>query len=106
MTLSEDISTNLAHTYMMQNRLVDAEKLYETLCSKEEMSKAEDLGKFYRVPADFRDLNYTKYLQEEGPKLLNEEYNSHNTNRLTKEELKKLLLTLQYVQEELKNYNN
>ena len=83
-----------------------AEKLYETLCSKEEMSKAEDLGKFYRVPADFRDLNYTKYLQEEGPKLLNEEYNSHNTNRLTKEELKKLLLTLQYVQEELKNYNN
>lgn len=83
-----------------------AEKLYETLCSKEEMSKAEDLGKFYRVPADFRDLNYTKYLQEEGPKLLNEEYNSHNTNRLTKEELKKLLLTLRYVQEELKNYNN
>ena len=83
-----------------------AEKLYETLCSKEEMSKAEDLGRFYRVPADFRDLNYTKYLQEDGPKLVNEEYNSHNTNRLTKEELKELLLTLDYVQEELKNHIN
>lgn len=83
-----------------------AEKLYETLCSKEEMSKAEDLGRFYRVPADFRDLNYTKYLQEDGPKLANEEYNSHNTNRLTKDELKKLLLTLDYVQEELKNHTN
>ena len=81
-----------------------AEKLYETLCSKEEMSKAEDLGRFYRVPADFRDLNYTKYLQTEGPKLVNDEYNSHNTDRLTKEELKKLLLTLDYVQEELKNH--
>jgi UDP-glucose 4-epimerase len=83
-----------------------AEKLYETLCSKEEMSKAEDLGRFYRVPADFRDLNYTKYLQEEGPKLNNEEYNSHNTNQLTKDELKKLLLTLDYIQKELKNYKN
>ena len=83
-----------------------AEKLYETLCSKEEMSKAEDLGRFYRVPADFRDLNYTKYLQEDGPKLVNEEYNSHNTTRLTKDELKKLLLTLDYVQEELKNHTN
>jgi UDP-N-acetylglucosamine 4,6-dehydratase len=83
-----------------------AEKLYETLCSKEEMSKAEDLGRFYRVPADFRDLNYTKYLQDDGPKLVYEEYNSHNTNRLTKDELKKLLLTLDYVQEELKNHTN
>jgi len=82
-----------------------AEKLYETLCSKEEMSKAEDLGNFYRVPADFRDLNYTKYIQDEGPKLLNEEYSSHNTNQLTSQELKKILLNLDYVQEELKNYN-
>lgn len=83
-----------------------AEKLYETLCSKEEMSKAEDLGRFYRIPADFRDLNYTKYVQDEGPKLVNEEYNSHNTNRLSKDELKKLLLTLDYVQEELKNHTS
>jgi len=78
-----------------------AEKLYETLCSKEEMSKAEDLGEFYRIPADFRDLNYTKYLQEDGPKLLEKEYNSENTKRLNVEELKELLLTLDYVKEEL-----
>ena len=81
-----------------------AEKMYETLCSKEEMSKAEDLGRFYRVPADFRDLNYTKYVQEEGAKLLDTEYNSDNTERLSVEELKKLLLTLEYVQEELASY--
>jgi len=78
-----------------------AEKLYETLCSKEEMSKAEDLGKFYRIPADFRDLNYTKYIQSEGPKILDVEYNSENTKRLTKDELKNLLLSLDYVREQL-----
>jgi UDP-N-acetylglucosamine 4,6-dehydratase len=78
-----------------------AEKMYETLCSKEEMSKAEDLGIFYRVPADFRDLNYAKYLQEDGPKLIDSEYNSDNTKRLNVFELKELLLTLDYVQEEL-----
>ncbi len=82
-----------------------AEKMYESLCSKEEMSKADDLGDFYRVPADFRDLNYTKYVQEDGPKLLNDEYNSDNTYRLTVPELKELLLTLEYVQEELKSHN-
>lgn len=79
------------------------EKLYETLCSKEEMAKAEDIGKFYRIPADFRDLNYTKYIQQKGSKLITEEYNSHNTNRLDKDDLKKLLLTLEYVQHELNN---
>lgn len=83
-----------------------AEKKYETLCSKEEMSKAEDLGKFYRVPADFRDLNYTKYVQEDGPKLIDDEYNSDNTERLDVEGLKKLLLTLDYVKEELASHNN
>lgn len=83
-----------------------AEKKYETLCSKEEMSKAEDLGRFYRVPADFRDLNYTKYVQEDGPKLVDDEYNSDNTERLSVEELKKLLLTLDYVKDELATHNN
>jgi UDP-N-acetylglucosamine 4,6-dehydratase len=77
------------------------EKMYESLCGKEEMSKAEDLGKFYRVPADLRDLNYTKYLQEDGPILMDEEYNSDNTKRLNVEELKDLLLTLDYVRDEL-----
>ncbi len=78
------------------------EKMYETLCGKEDMSKAEDLGDFYRIPADMRDLNYTKYVQTDGPKLVDEEYNSDNTKRLNVEELKKLLLTLDYVQIELK----
>lgn len=77
------------------------EKMYETLCGKEEMAKAEDLGRFYRIPADFRDLNYSKYAQKNAPTLLDDEYNSHNTHRLNVEELKKLLLTLDYVQDEL-----
>jgi UDP-N-acetylglucosamine 4,6-dehydratase/5-epimerase len=81
-----------------------SEKMYETLCAKEEMAKAEDLGDFYRVPADFRDLNYTKYVQEDGPKLVNDEYNSDNTNRLGIPELKELLLTLDYVKDELKSH--
>jgi UDP-N-acetylglucosamine 4,6-dehydratase len=78
-----------------------AEKMYETLCSKEEMSKAVDLGNFYRIPADYRDLNYTKYVQENGPNLLETEYNSENTTRLNIEQIKELLLTLEYVQNEL-----
>ena len=77
------------------------EKMYESLCGKEEMSKAEDLDNFYRVPADLRDLNYTKYLKEDGPRLKDDEYNSDNTKRLNVEELKDLLLTLDYVRKEL-----
>lgn len=79
------------------------EKMYESLCGREEMSKAEDMKDFYRVPADFRDLNYTKYVQEDGPKLQDNEYNSDNTKRLNVTELKKLLLTLDYVQDEIKS---
>ncbi|MBC8618450.1 polysaccharide biosynthesis protein [Parabacteroides faecis] len=82
------------------------EKMYESLCGKEEMSKAEDMGDFYRIPADFRDLNYTKYLATDPPRLMNIEYNSDNTTRLNIEELKKLLLTLTYVQEELASWEN
>ncbi|MGY0038977.1 hypothetical protein [Pedobacter sp. NJ-S-72] len=69
------------------------------------MAKAVDMGDFYRVPADFRDLNYTKYVQEDGPGLMDEDYNSHNTNLLDVPELKKLLLTLDYVQDELRLNN-
>tara|TARA_B100000787_G_scaffold167806_1_gene155251 strand:+ start:149 stop:1171 length:1023 start_codon:yes stop_codon:yes gene_type:complete len=77
------------------------EKMYESLCGREEMSKAENLDRFYRVPADLRDLNYTKYLNEDGPRLKDAEYNSDNTKRLNVEELKDLLLTLDYVRDEL-----
>ncbi|SFB41767.1 polysaccharide biosynthesis protein [Algoriphagus aquimarinus] len=77
------------------------EKMYESLCGREEMSKAEDMKDFYRVPADYRDLNYTKYVQEDGPVLQDNEYNSDNTKRLDVEELKSLLLSLEYVKTEL-----
>lgn len=80
------------------------EKMYESLCGREEMAKAIDMEKFYRVPADFRDLNYTKYVQEEGHLLVEDEYNSNNTKRLNVEELKELLLTIDYVQDELRTY--
>jgi UDP-glucose 4-epimerase len=81
------------------------EKLFETLLTKEEYLVAEDLGGFFRVPADTRDLNYDKYF-EDGEKELsgNREYNSHNTKRLTVEEVKEKLLELDYVQNELNNW--
>ena len=81
------------------------EKRYETLLTKEEYIVAEDLGGFYRVPADQRDLNYDKYFVEGNKKLSTiEEYNSDNTHILTIDEIKKKLLDLDYVQEELKKW--
>jgi UDP-N-acetylglucosamine 4,6-dehydratase/5-epimerase len=81
------------------------EKLYETLLTKEEHVVAQDLGGFYRVPADTRDLNYDKYFVE-GDKQLSseEEYNSHNTERLNIEQIKEKMLQLDYVVEELKGW--
>lgn len=79
------------------------EKIHETLCSREEMSKSEDLGNYYRIPADFRDLNYTKYIQTGGIKILDNEYNSSNTQQLDVSEMIDLLLTLDYVKAELNN---
>ena len=71
------------------------EKLYEVLVTKEDMVKAEDLGDYYRIPADNRDLNYDRYI-EKGTKKLDEgkEYNSHNTKRLDVDGMKKLLKKL------------
>jgi UDP-glucose 4-epimerase len=81
------------------------EKMHETLCGREEMSKAVDLGDYYRIPADMRDQNYTKYMQTDGPRLIDAEYNSQNTRRLNVKELKELLLSLDYVRDALqKNY--
>lgn len=71
------------------------EKLYESLVTAEEMTKAEDLDGYFRVPADNRDLNYDKYFAEGNKKIeLAEEYNSHNTERLTIPQMKELLLKL------------
>jgi UDP-glucose 4-epimerase len=79
------------------------EKLYEALLTREEMAHAEDLGKYYRIPADNRDLNYNKYFVEGEQDLsLTEDYHSHNTERLSVEEIKEKLLSLDYIQQELK----
>jgi UDP-N-acetylglucosamine 4,6-dehydratase len=78
------------------------EKLYESLISREEMAHAYDMGDYYRIPADNRDLNYDKYFSE-GEKEISEldDYTSHNTRRLNVEQIKALLLNLDYIREEL-----
>jgi UDP-N-acetylglucosamine 4,6-dehydratase len=78
------------------------EKLYESLLSREEMAHAEDRGGYYRVPADNRDLNYSKYFSDGEEKISTlDDYTSHNTQRLNIEQIKQLLLKLDYVQAEL-----
>lgn len=78
------------------------EKLYESLISREEMAHAQDMGGYYRIPADNRDLNYAKYFSEGEEKIAEfDDYTSHNTLRLNVEQVKSLLLKLDYVQEEL-----
>ena len=76
------------------------EKLFEALCSREEMFVAQDQGEYYRVPADNRDLNYAQYT-EEGDKDLStiEDYNSHNTERLDVEGMKQLLRKLDFMRD-------
>ena len=78
------------------------EKLYETLLTREERMRSEDLGGYYRVAADARDLNYDKYFVEGKVQTqANEDYTSHNTRRLTVDEVAEKLLTLDYIKEEL-----
>ncbi|WP_278377925.1 polysaccharide biosynthesis protein [Stutzerimonas kunmingensis] len=78
------------------------EKLYESLISREEMAKAEDMGRYYRIPADNRDLNYKKFFVE-GEQHISEldDYTSHNTERLSIQGIKDVLLKLDYIQEQL-----
>ncbi|MEB8347233.1 polysaccharide biosynthesis protein [Flavobacteriaceae bacterium KMM 6898] len=79
------------------------EKLYETLCTREEMQKAEDMGEFYRIPADNRDLNYSRYFSEGETDISEiEDYHSHNTVQLTNTALKETLLNLDFIKENLK----
>ncbi|MFB6804684.1 polysaccharide biosynthesis protein [Peribacillus butanolivorans] len=81
------------------------EKLYETLLTREEYVVAEDLGGFFRVPADQRDLNYDKYFEKGNEELsIEQEYNSHNTKRLNIEQVKEKLLELEYIKEELNKW--
>jgi len=81
------------------------EKLYETLLTKEEMVKAEDMGEYYRIPADTRDLNYSKFF-EDGEEVVTQahEYHSHNTHRLDETELKEMLMDLLEIQRDLKEF--
>lgn len=78
------------------------EKLYESLISREEMSKAEDMGRYYRIPADNRDLNYDKYFVEGEPDIAGlEDYTSHNTTCLSLDETRDLLARLSFIKETL-----
>lgn len=78
------------------------EKLYETLVTREEMAKAIDMGAYYRIPCDTRDLNYDKYFIEGNEEVSRiEDYHSHNTTRLDVEGMKKLLLKLRFIREDL-----
>ena len=78
------------------------EKLFESLISREEMAKAEDIDSYFRIPADNRDLNYAQYFTEGEVKIAGfEDYTSHNTERLGVKEIKELLLKLDFIQREL-----
>jgi UDP-glucose 4-epimerase len=81
------------------------EKLYETLCTREEMAKAIDLENFYKIPSDNRDLNYGKYFElGDVQASFLEDYNSHNTHQLSIEEIKSKLLSLDLIYQELQNF--
>ena len=80
------------------------EKLYETLLTREEMLHAVDMNEYYRIPADNRDLNYGKYFEEGEEITESTDYHSHNTHRLNEEELKKMLLNLTEIQNDLKEF--
>ncbi len=83
------------------------EKLYETLLTREEMQKAEDCGGYYRIPADTRDLNYEAFFSEGTPAIAKQEdYHSHNTQRLDVDEMAEILLKLKYVQDELEGWQS
>ncbi|MFZ7133071.1 MAG: polysaccharide biosynthesis protein [Eubacteriales bacterium] len=106
-----DLAQALKELFNADNRIKvigtrHGEKLYETLLTKEEHVVAKDMGGFYRVPTDKRDLNYDKYFVEGDQKLSSEEeYNSHNTERLNIEQIKKKLLQLDYVREQLESWD-
>ncbi len=103
----EDLAIALKELFEAKNEIQiigtrHGEKIYEVLLTKEEAAKSMDMGNFYRVPADNRDLNYGKYLEEGSPKItLTDEYNSNNTKILSVEEIKQKLLTLTFIQDEL-----
>ena len=106
-TTIEILAKALIELYKAKNQIKiigtrHGEKLYETLVNREEMVKAEDLGNYFRIPADTRDLNYNRFFIEGEAQISQmEEYNSHNTSRLNLEETKQLLLKLDSVRDDV-----
>lgn len=102
-----DLAQALKELFKSQNEIKiigtrHGEKLYESLLSREEMSRAEDMARYYRVPADDRDLNYNKFFIEGQPRVSKlDDYTSHNTQRLDIKEIKSLLLTLDFIKEKI-----
>ncbi len=80
------------------------EKLYETLLTREEMVNAIDMDKYYRIPSDTRDLNYSQFFEEGEVITESEDYHSHNTHRLNKEEMRRMLLSLLEIKSDLKEF--
>jgi UDP-glucose 4-epimerase len=105
-----DLATAIIELFEAKNEVKiigtrHGEKLYETLLTKEEYIVSEDMGDFFRIPADSRDLNYDKYFIEGNKEIHKiEDYNSNNTKRLSIDEIKNKLLKLDYVKEELRKW--
>ena len=103
----EDLATALKELFNKNNKTKligtrHGEKLFETLVSREEMAKIDDLGRYYRIPVDDRDLNYNKYFIEGNvEENVIDDYTSHNTERLSVKQVKELLLTLDYIKGQL-----
>ena len=104
-----DLATALLEIFEKDNpvRIIGTrhgEKLYESLIAREEMVKAVDVGRYYQIPLDNRDLNYAKYFSDGEERIYEfDDYTSHNTERLNVEQTKKLLLNLDYIQRELES---
>jgi UDP-glucose 4-epimerase len=105
----QDLTTALKEIFESKNEIHiigtrHGEKLYETLLTREERVKAEDLGDYYRIVPDDRDLNYNKYFTEGVEQVsFMDDYNSHNTQRLTVDQVKEVLLKLDFIRNELKS---
>jgi UDP-N-acetylglucosamine 4,6-dehydratase/5-epimerase len=103
----EVLATALQELYSQKKNIVEigtrhGEKLYETLVNREDMAKSEDMGDYFRIPADNRDLNYNQFFSEGEKKVSHvDEYHSHNTTRLDVEGMKKLLLELPLIRKEI-----
>lgn len=105
----KDLATAIKEIFKAENKIKTigtrhGEKLHETLLTREEMARCEDLGNYFKILPDVRDLNYKKYFSEGEQRISSgEDYTSYNTRRLNLEEIKETLLSLEYIQNELRN---